>query len=639
MFGIEVISKGDYVLIKGFPTKYFINDCIKYFNTSKFKNIMSVFGLFKTKIYIHNFFLPEFVFIMARFKRHLYKQIIHEIYEKTWLKASTIMHPSRINLTRISNLNVELKSYQKEFIDLYDDKKQKYMLKGYILAFEQGLGKSYTSLALMEGLAKDCVVIVAPKSTIKTVWQPEINKLFKTDKKVWTIGEKPVKAKYYIVNYESLDKLSTVLSYINKSKDVGIIVDECHNFKTAGAKRVRSLINVARATECQDILLMSGTPIKAMGSEMIPALQLIDSFFDDSVLEIFKKTFGLNAEHATEVLRNRLGLMMFRKTKDEVLKLPQKTRHEVKIKTPNGKKYTVPEVKKLIIDFINERKEYYKKNFDIFSKEFQECIDYLSKRMNDDEDFKKYLWIISILKKHGYQIAYRDDITWANKYEKEILRPMLPNELKKKFDRSKSVVKYLNLKIMGEVLGGLLTKLRSEMFSEMLQYSPTCNIISQAEKKTVCFTTFVDVANTADHYIRNFCKFEPLLITGQTSQNIKEMLSLFKQDPNANPIVATIQTMSTGVNLVEANTVIFINQPWRHTDRIQAEDRCHRIGQDTDVFIYNYVLDTGTEQNLSTRMEDIIAWSKDMFEGIIGDTVPEAALKKMVGKEMEDAVK
>ena len=259
--------------------------------------------------------------------------------------------------------------------------------------------------------------------------------------------------------------------------------------------------------------------------------------------------------------------------------------------------------------------------------------------MNDDEDFKKYLWIISILKKHGYQIAYRDDITWANKYEKEILRPMLPNELKKKFDRSKSVVKYLNLKIMGEVLGGLLTKLRSEMFSEMLQYSPTCNIISQAEKKTVCFTTFVDVANTADHYIRNFCKFEPLLITGQTSQNIKEMLSLFKQDPNANPIVATIQTMSTGVNLVEANTVIFINQPWRHTDRIQAEDRCHRIGQDTDVFIYNYVLDTGTEQNLSTRMEDIIAWSKDMFEGIIGDTVPEAALKKMVGKEMEDAVK
>ena len=31
------------------------------------------------------------------------------------------------------------------------------------------------------------------------------------------------------------------------------------------------------------------------------------------------------------------------------------------------------------------------------------------------------------------------------------------------------------------------------------------------------------------------------------------------------------------------------------------------------------ILDTGDSPNLSTRMEDIINWSKDMFEGIVGN--------------------
>ncbi len=47
--------------------------------------------------------------------------------------------------------------------------KQKYNLRGLILAFEQGLGKTMTSLALMESLGKDCIIIVAPKSTTRTV--------------------------------------------------------------------------------------------------------------------------------------------------------------------------------------------------------------------------------------------------------------------------------------------------------------------------------------------------------------------------------------------------------------------------------------------------------------------------------------
>ena len=54
-------------------------------------------------------------------------------------------------------------------------------------------------------------------------------------------------------------------------------------------------------------------------------------------------------------------------------------------------------------------------------------------------------------------------------------------------------------------------------------------------------------------------------------------------------------------------------------DYEQASDRCYRIGQDTEVYIYKMVLDTGEEPNLSTRMQDILAWSKNEFQTIMGD--------------------
>jgi len=38
----------------------------------------------------------------------------------------------------------------------------------------------------------------------------------------------------------------------------------------------------------------------------------------------------------------------------------------------------------------------------------------------------------------------------------------------------------------------------------------------------------------------------------------------------------------------------------------QAISRVDRLGQDTQVYIYNFYLDTGEESNLSTRSGDII---------------------------------
>ena len=114
-------------------------------------------------------------------------------------------------------------------------------------------------------------------------------------------------------------------------------------------------------------------------------------------------------------------------------------------------------------------------------------------------------------------------------------------------------------------------------------------------------------------------KLHPVAIYQKTSKNMNTIIKNFKTNETINPLITTIQMMSTGVTLTEANTIIFLNKPWRYNEYQQASDRIHRIGQDTEVFIYTLLLDTDGRENLSTGMERVMEWSKEMFEHMMGE--------------------
>ena len=560
-FKTSIKEEGNNVLISGFPVKSFRKDIyIRYRSIRVSRFFETTFKFFgRGTIELHKSFLPELFYLLKTFGR--YEYICEIILKESWMRSTTKNFPSSWKSSLLSDFNYSLKPYQEDFLEIYDEKKQRYNLNGYVLAFEQGLGKTFTSLALMHCLEKDTIIIIGPKSTLKTVWKNEIETVFKEKQDVWLVGDPIKKARFYIVNYESIEKLNNIMRYILQGKNTAIIVDESHNFTNFKAQRVIRLKAIAKVTKCNDILLMSGTPIRAMGGEMIPTLELLDPYFDDVARKVFTTAFGLTVPVALDILNNRLGLMMHRKMKVDVLDLPSKTRLELKIKIPGGIDYTLERVKDQVIDFIKERQDYYKKNRKMFEDDFSEVIAYLKSKLKNDKKFEEYLATVEYLKKNGYDRSMVERIADANEYERTVLRPMLPNELKKKFDRSKAVIKYLDLKIMGEVLGGLLNKLRSEMFSKMIKSSPLCEIIKTSKKKTVCFSTYVDVVKSAHKHLVATCKYDPVLVFGETSAAIIPLLKSFKDNTNKNPLVATIQTLSTGVTLIEANTVVFLNRP------------------------------------------------------------------------------
>ena len=70
--------------------------------------------------------------------------------------------------------------------------------------------------------------------------------------------------RWLIFNYEAMSKLDAIIEN-NQFTDVGIIVDESHNFLRTTASRTKGLIALAQNPAIAsnlDLLLMSGTPVK-----------------------------------------------------------------------------------------------------------------------------------------------------------------------------------------------------------------------------------------------------------------------------------------------------------------------------------------------------------------------------------------
>ena len=132
----------------------------------------------------------------------------------------------------------------------------------------------------------------------------------------------------------------------------------------------------------------------------------------------------------------------------------------------------------------------------------------------------------------------------------------------------------------------------------------------------------MEVVNKITERLKN-SGYKPIEVYGETNKNLPALIKQFFDDPDANPCVATYQSLSTAVPMIAANVEIMTNAPWRDGEREQAIARVARIGQDEDVYIYDTFLDTGNEPNISTRSKDILEWSRAQVAAILGHDIPD----------------
>lgn len=647
--GIEVKEENAKTIrVLGMKAPEFLSEVTRMWKTSKitanlFRNAKS------RQLDLHPFFAPDFYYICkrlmgerkARINRTAVTQVVHQLETNTWMRnAFTDKFQSRLNYDALNRFKVTPLPHQSNFLKHYDEMTNRWYLKGYILAAAAGSGKTLGNLFLSECLDTDITICIVPKNSVVDVWRNTFTWAYKEKPLVWDSlsGDELKKGyRYYIAHYEQLERLVEFFSDKSfQGKKINIVLDESHNLNELKSQRTLLFVKLCEITKSQNTVWSSGTPLKAMGSEVIPILRTIDPFFDQEAEERFKNVYGLSSARGLDILAHRLGYMSFKIDKDKVVgNTVEKYRIDVTLK--NGNDYTLDAISKDMSKFVKERLQYYQTNMKMYMDWYQAGLRFHERTLRNSQEVKEfnhYVNTANLLHKAYDPYIHKQEPIFCNAYEKNNIIPNLPKDLKEHFKDSRAVYKYVKLKVQGEALSRVLGKKRLQCNLDMLsawdQYHVTdlqtgekfdttlVDIVENSIKKTVIFTSYVEVVDKTASIVKQEGGF-PLKVYGETNHELPQIISQFFKDPRSNPLIATIQSLSTAVPLIAANSMIFLNAPFRDHLYTQACARIDRLGQTETVHIYDVFLDTGKDvPNISTRSQDILQWSADMVNQMLG---------------------
>lgn len=480
-----------------------------------------------------------------------------------------------------------------------------------------------TNLCLGAALGAKKVIVLTPKNAINRVWEDTVKDIMNEKKSYWvsTSGQMPtMDHHYYLCHYEALEQLLAFIK-LNEPRlsDIFVALDESHNFNRQEALRTQWFIELCQLKCVSWVNWASGTPILAMGVECIPFLRCVDPLFDKESEERFRKIYGRDAKRANDILRNRIGHLKFHVPKQDVVHVKVNTQQHM-VKIPNGHEFTLSAIGERMRKFIEERRKYYADNFGKYRADYNRGIEDHKLTLSGPAErvaFAKYQECFKTVSSGFDPKLMKEEAAYCNQYELRTIIPKLHPTEKPLFKSARSVLKYVDLKIMGEALGGILGRERTRCHVEMLPHIDFSRFIDNAKKKTLVFTSFVEVVERSSKILRDV-GYDPAMVYGATNKDLAGIVSKFYKLPDLNPLVATYQSLSTAVPLTVANQLLLLNQPFRSGIREQTVARAARLGQDQEVDVWDILLDTGDLPNISTRSNDIMEWSQQQVASIIG---------------------
>ncbi|EBV8434077.1 ATP-dependent helicase [Salmonella enterica subsp. enterica serovar Minnesota] len=654
----DIKIDGQNVHITGLSFHSFEKDLQKLYGTSTIGNYMFVREKWDT-IRTNTFFLVELHFCISkllqlrniRSNRKRLSQLKEKLETETWLEGTFNPHGKPFDVKKVTQLfNFKPFEPQSLFLAQYPVITQSYNLTGLLLDAKAGSGKTFLSLMWSKCLDNLPTIVLCPLGIVDSVWTAHMHKAFKEPPKYWTSisGQvMPDDADYYIMHYDyafgnNFQQIVKKLKEIMRKRrgKFKLVVDECHNFNEFKTGRTQRLIEMHDEDLFSHCLPMSGTPLKALGREAYTVFCLIDPLFKGRVREKFLEAYGRSRDKLNELLNHRIGRSKF--TISSLNNMEDAPPVEpVKVSFPGSDKFTLNAIRHEMQLYITDRIRFYNNMMPEFLMFFQDTLDdyqhHIKGNNKLEAELSQYRKIVIRFRREGFTTWNKEDVEdnkFCKRVEEKIEARLRGKELHD-FRSIKSAVKYLNLKLQGEALGNVLGKARMAAIRETIRHAGLVDLIRNAEKKTLIFTSYVEVVKETEKYlaeqgIRSVC------IYGENNKNRDQLIAEFEADPNIEVCIAVYNSLKEGYPMLMANNTIFMNAPFRDYELTQAIARTHRVGQDAPCFFWMVDLDTGKDQNITSRSIDILEWSREQVDQLLSKQEGHVMLGEVAGNEIYD---
>ena len=138
-------------------------------------------------------------------------------------------------------------------------------------------------------------------------------------------------------------------------------------------------------------------------------------------------------------------------------------------------------------------------------------------------------------------------------------------------------------------------------------------------QKVVIFSNWTQMTSAIKQRLQN--KYYCVMITGEVNTEARERAKEeFQNNPKCKVIIGTTGAMGTGLTLTSGNVMIFTDIPWTKALYDQATDRCHRIGQNENVTVYNLICKGTVDERINEIVQKKGMMADYLIDGnIIGN--------------------